>query len=576
MVSLALVLVVVLPGNTVAYGPQGNYQNPVTAAPPVVPPPTSSCAVVLLHAWAFDNEIGQGSASGRYAPPSGCPGPWAMVVLNWSTSVRGVQFDRIGTLNVAGVQIFRTINAEPDPSGISWNVDKDVTEYTPILEGTHTFLATMNNYVTGPYTGILFVNATLTFYEPSSQFPAPPVPSAIVPVTNSTLIAGENSSVVLSSVPDNVSSATIEIYATGHSCDEFWYTNVPYSFLYNAYAGPNGLCGGTSLREVNVWVDGLFAGFALPFPYIYTGGINPYLWEPIPGVNDFNIAPYVLDLTPFAALLSDGQPQNITVGIWNNAGSWIVNSALFLTEQAGPTTGALTVRHASFEENVNSTIVNFTGSSSPYHDGLNISYVSLGGVWANFTTAAVGNFVASGYINTPGGRVTTTLAQRYDFANQENYFLTFGNSTESVSMSELMTATITTQRPGSTSVSYATEFYPLRVSAGFYIVAQGDLIPANVSMGYIDSYGTATLAGALVTTSGSSVLDLLTATSDWVYGSSLLPTAFTTETYSSLNANGAYYTHTLGAMNGFVVFSRVSESPHGLGCAQVPSTAFQC
>ena len=545
----ALAALLVLPGSAVAYDPQGNYQNPVTATPPIVVPPTASCPVVLLHAWAFDNEIGQGTAYGSYAPPAGCPGPWNLVVLNWSTSVRGVQYDRIGTLAIGGVQIFRTINAEPDPAGISWNVYKDVTEYSPVLAAPHTFMAEMNNYVFGPYTGVLFVNATLTFYEASAIYPAPAAANAILPVTNATLSAGENSSVILSSVPNNISSASIEIYATGHSCDEFWYTNVPTSFLSNPYAAPNGLCGRTALREVNVWVDGLFAGFALPFPYIYTGGINPYLWEPIPGVNDFNIPPYVLDLTPFAALLSDGQPQNITVGIWNNDGYWIVNANLFLDEQSRPTTGNLTVRGASFGETVTSTIVNLTDNPD-----FNVS--------ADFTTSAYGNFLASGYINTPTGPVTTTITQRYDFSNQQNYLLSDIDSQENVSMLEKTSTVVSTQGPGYQRTQVETETYPLEVAAGFYAVPQGYLIPASVEMGYIDTAAAVTTTGHGAPSAwGSATIDLLSATSNWIYGSSLLPTASTTEMYTAADTSGPIFTQFLGASNGFVVLDIVLTPP---------------
>ena len=551
--TLAVTVLLVVPGTALAYDPQGNYQNPVTATPPISVPPTPSCSVVLLHAWGFDNELGQGTAYGNYSPPANCPAPWNRVVLNWSTSVRGVQYDRIGTLDIGGVQIFRTINAEPDPAGISWNVYKDVTEYSPVLAGSQPFMAQMNNYVFGPYTGILFVNATLTFYEATPAYPPPPTANAIVPVTNTTLGAGVNNSVTLSNVPDNISSATIEIYATGHACDEFWYTNVPDSFLSNPYAGPNGLCGRTALREVNVWIDGLFAGFALPFPYIYTGGINPYLWEPIPGVNDFNIAPYVLDVTPFAAMLSDGQPQNITVGIWNNAGYWIVNSALFLTEQSQPTTGNLTARDASFGIAVHSTVVNLTGNPE-----FNVS--------ANFTTSAFGDFVASGYLNTPMGPVTTTVTQRYDFANQQNYLLSDLDSQENVSMLETDSTTVTTTGPGYRSVQVQTEVYPLSVAAGFYAVPQGYSIPASVTMGYVDSAGSFTVHHGSLQASGSSRIDLVHATADWIYGSSLLPTASTTEVFSSTSATGAEYTHLLSATDGLVALDIVVATVLG-GCS---------
>ena len=36
------------------------------------------------------------------------------------------------------------------------------------------------------------------------------------------------------------------------------------------------------------------------YPWIYTGGHGPYLWEPITGIETLNFKPYRVDLTPFA------------------------------------------------------------------------------------------------------------------------------------------------------------------------------------------------------------------------------------------------------------------------------------
>ena len=44
-----------------------------------------------------------------------------------------------------------------------------------------------------------------------------------------------------------------------------------------------------------------------------TGGIDPLLWRPIPGVQTLNFLPYRVDLTPFAGALSNGQPHQVGV-----------------------------------------------------------------------------------------------------------------------------------------------------------------------------------------------------------------------------------------------------------------------
>ena len=52
------------------------------------------------------------------------------------------------------------------------------------------------------------------------------------------------------------------------------------------------------------------------YPWIYTGGVDPYLWEPIPGVQTLNFIPSRVDITPFAGVLSNGQTQTVNVDVF--------------------------------------------------------------------------------------------------------------------------------------------------------------------------------------------------------------------------------------------------------------------
>jgi len=67
----------------------------------------------------------------------------------------------------------------------------------------------------------------------------------------------------------------------------------------------------TAFREGEISIDGAPAGAAPVYQWIYTGGIDPFFWEPIPGVQALNFCPYRIDLTPFAGVLSNGQPHTI-------------------------------------------------------------------------------------------------------------------------------------------------------------------------------------------------------------------------------------------------------------------------
>ena len=44
-----------------------------------------------------------------------------------------VQFDRYGALWLGGVELLRTPTPEPDPAGIQWTVQRDVTDYAALF-----------------------------------------------------------------------------------------------------------------------------------------------------------------------------------------------------------------------------------------------------------------------------------------------------------------------------------------------------------------------------------------------------------------------------------------------------------
>ena len=138
--------------------------------------------------------------------------------------------------------------------------------------------------------------------------------------------------------PTNVEKAYLDVFLESQSDDEFWYTCFP-----NDLAAKLDNCGNTAFREGEVTLDGQPAGVAPIYPWIYTGGIDPYLWIPIPGVETLNFAPYRIDLTPFAAQLDDGNKHTIAVSVFNDDDYFAANATLLVYEDHGSTqvTGAL-------------------------------------------------------------------------------------------------------------------------------------------------------------------------------------------------------------------------------------------
>jgi hypothetical protein len=366
-----------------------NYQDPLTAVPPVRRPETRSCAIRLMdHAFATSFGL---PFVGDFTPPADCPGPWSKVVMDWNGSVMGVQFDRLAGVWIGGAEMLRTITPEPDPTGIHWHVEKDVSEYAPLLAAPQTVVVDLGNIVDGPYTGIFFVTLDLTFYSVDEDNPPAPHSDLVVPVSNRTDGAAwtflHNSSQAAAkniTFPPNLTRALFEVYASAHGpTEEFWYVND----TAGAY------------REIQVFVDDALAGVIPPFPVVYTGGIDFLFWRPIPGVDAFNIPPYVFDLTPFAGTLTDGQPHNIAIKVYGNAGRddndvWPVDGVLLLDVDP---------RAASTDGGV------LQNTFQPLAD-ISVDNVVIDGI-RHITTQGLRSGTVEGYVNTSAGRIVTRVDQ---------------------------------------------------------------------------------------------------------------------------------------------------------------------
>jgi hypothetical protein len=296
LAAVATAQVVVVPTT-----PQIGSSNPITAQPQEPRPGTSPCVVQLFSNLAFADFTPK---TFSYAPPSGCPGPWAKVVFTADFTVTaGRQFDRTAAFYLGHANIFYGTTAEPRSSlSPSWHVEHDVTDLTSLFLSTQTGEANIGNFVgvSGgvTYNGIIYANAALEFYPVSWQNPAPITPDIVVPVNGGGGDAGtlNTTSDTISqtlNLPTNVERVFLDIIAQSQINDEFWYFCVPNDQTSNLES-----CGNTAFRETEVWIDGNPAGVAPVYPWIYTGGIDPYLWEPIPGVQTLDFKPYRVNLTP--------------------------------------------------------------------------------------------------------------------------------------------------------------------------------------------------------------------------------------------------------------------------------------
>ena len=386
----------------------------VTVADPTVPrPPGQPCVVQLFSDDTF-NDFGTRPYS--YTPPAGCGTRWSKVVLEADFSVTaGVQYDRTASLWLGGVNIYFGTTQEPRSNlAPSWHVERDLTDYSALLRNAGQGQAIIYNLVDSTYTGVIHGSARLLFYPASIAAPAPQVADAVYPlgsdpVGNTVTLNNSSSQMAATlSLPKNVERAYLDVFTQSQSGDEFWYTCVP-----DQYAGEAEECGGGNFREAEVSIDGTPAGVAPVYPWIYTGGIDLYIWKPTPGVQALNFMPYRVDLTPFAGVLSDGSPHTVAVSV-QGANNYF------------SATAALLVYQDPHKKQVNGALLRNTLSSQPPTPtiGSTLTQDASGNVTGDVTTNLSRHFVIEGYVDTSHGRVTTTVDQTVGFADTQTFDIT--------------------------------------------------------------------------------------------------------------------------------------------------------
>ena len=381
--------------------------NPATAEPPVARPSTTPCTVTLYENLAFSD---YSTKPLNYAPPTGCTGKWSKVVLTVDFTVTaGRQFDRTASLYLGNANIYYGTTAEPRSTlSPSWHAERDVTDLSALFKTAQTGQAVVYNIVNSTYTGVIYGTAKLLFYPSSFSDPAPVTPAVVIPVSGSNspyeLDTTASKLTTTFTAPVNTTRAYLDVISQSQSSDEFWYLCVP-----NDVANQLQSCGGTPFRETEITIDGNAAGVAPVYPWIYTGGIDPYLWQPIVGVQTLNFKPYRVDLTPFAGLLSDGGPHTIGISVFNSNSYFLATANLLLyTDPFRSVTGGGLLQYSLTPVPTPTVTEKLTTDSN-------------GVVTGTVAVASSRNFTISGYVNSSLGRVITTVQQGIDFNNTQTF-----------------------------------------------------------------------------------------------------------------------------------------------------------
>jgi hypothetical protein len=518
--------------------------NTVTADAPVTRPNESPCVDTLFTNQSFAVYAG---IPFTYAPPVGCPGPYAKIVFNGNFSVSaGVQYDRTASIQIGNAPIYFGTTAEPDPAlAPSWHVERDVTDDAALLATTHPGEADIFNIIEPGLNGVISGTAFLQFYPARGHVAAAATPDVVLPFPGvaggpQPLDTGTSVLTATYTLPTNVDQVFIDVYSQSQQTDEQYFLCAPTNVAAELFACPN-----TPFRQTEVSIDGTPAGVAPVYPWIFTGGLDPYLWAPIPGVQTLEFKPYRVDLTPFAGVLANGKPHTIGLSVDNADSYFQAIATLYAYEDHGSkhVTGGLT--RNTLTVNPNPTVVENLSGTSPSVDG-------------TIAVSDARSYEIDGYVNTSRGRVTTKLAGTLNFVNTQTYSnespLTGTLETE---QSTTASTTVTTSGVGVKTLRRDVVSYPLHVG----LVVALDSVGTGTQVTNIDQFYFAT--HALLGTSGTyasyesngvqprDTLDIFEDAS--ITGNS---NQYSAQTYIAYDTRGLCYSQTINASKN--VISKVS------------------
>lgn len=445
--------------------PEIGSANTVTADPPQSHPDTKPCVVQLFSDYVFADFSGK-----PFSYNASCPGPWEKVILQADFSVSaGRQYDRTANVWIGGVNVYFGTTAEPSATvSRNWHIENDLTDYAPLFAVSQNGEVDLGNLVNSTYTGILYGSAELDFYPAGKHHRAPRTADQVYPLSagpNGGTVGLNTTSDQLSTtvvLPTNVERAYLDVIAQSQSGDEFWYSCVP-----NDVAGKLESCGGGAFRETQVSIDGQAAGVAPVYPWIYTGGIDPYLWRPIPDVQTLNFTPYRVDLTPFAGVLSNGVPHTVALSVFGANGYFSTTASLLIYQDADSSqiTGEVTR--------------NSIGTPNPKIVE-NLTTAPDGSVTGSVRTTSSREFQVAGYAHTSHGRVNSTVAQEINFANVQNFNITSSLYVQDIKQNTTITSRSSSSGGHENRAAYVQQEWPLNVNIA--LAFNADSIPQTTTV----------------------------------------------------------------------------------------------
>jgi len=421
LVAAAVLVVCLIPATAPAQSTnrQIGTQLEVTADPPVPRPHEKPCVVPLFanYQFAFFSETTQ---TFQFTPPSDCSGPWEKVVLEVDFSENaGAQFDRTATMYLGNTNVYFGTTPEPLQTATNtWHVERDLTDYSALLLTPQQGTIVLQNCTTdcpAPYNtelnGVFTVNADLEFYPARKHDYDHRIktPDVVLPLVQTTsgginlpayLFSATDQFSTTFTLPTNIERVYLDVIAQSQQVDEQWYACFP-----NDLNSINDLfgCGNTDFRETEITIDGQPAGIAPVSPWVFTGFI-PDQWIPMPAAQTLDFVPYRVNLTPFAGLLSDGNPHTVSLSVFNANYYFTATATLLLSLDHGSTqvTGAVTKNTLTSPSPV--VTENLQGTTT---------------VTGTIGVASNRHFTIAGYVNTSHGKVSTSVSEQQNFSSTQ-------------------------------------------------------------------------------------------------------------------------------------------------------------
>lgn len=467
-----------LPSSLVAQSTnrQIGTQFEVTADPLVPRPEGQPCVVTLFSGFTFAH-FADTTQTFQFTPPASCSGPWKKVVFDIDFSENGGrQFDRTASLFLGNTNVYFGTTPEPLRTLTNtWHIERDVTDYSALLATPQTGTIVLGNCTDDcppPYntllTGVFTVNASLEFY-PAGQDSArgherARVPDVVLPLQQSNgsginlpafLFSPTDQFSTTFTLPTNIEGAYLDVISQSQSTDEQWFACFP-----NDLAAINEVygCGNTDFREAEITIDGQPAGLAPVSAWVYTGFL-PDQWMPSPGVQTLDFVPYRVNLTPFAGLLSDGNPHTISLSIFNDD-SYFAETAsllLFLDKRSTQVTGGVVKNTLTPPSPV--VTENLTGTAT---------------VTGTIGVTSDRRFTISGYVNTSHGKVSTSIQGHQNFSGTQtiNFDTVNFSVLDQVTSVQNKVSTVTTVRGREgTSVTNNDFSFPITVDFVFPVAS---------------------------------------------------------------------------------------------------------